>query len=83
MKGRTAEDADPKSYPYAYEFPICLNPFLLRNSLPPFDISTRPRRLERVASRFISYEELFQILVLSFAIHSNHSGILGIFSDSG
>ena len=41
-----------------------LNPSLLGDSLPPFDISTRPRRLERVTSRFISNEGLSQILVL-------------------
>ena len=58
------------------------NPFLLGDSLPPFDISTRPGRLEKVASRFISNEGLSQILFFMFVTHSDHSEIYGIFSDS-
>jgi hypothetical protein len=42
-----------------------LNPSLLGYSLPLFDFSTRPGRLETVPSRSISYAGLSQILVFS------------------
>lgn len=40
------------------------NPPLLEDCLPPFNFSTRPRRLEAVPSRLISYVGLSQILVV-------------------
>lgn len=58
------------------------NPSLLGDSLPPFDISTRLRRLETVLSRFISNVGLSQILFCSLVAHSDHSGILVVFTVS-
>jgi hypothetical protein len=59
-----------------------LNPPLLGDCLPPFDISTRPGRLETVSSRLISYVGLSQIPILGLVIHSDHSEIIRVFSSS-